>query len=80
MNKFSQYLLRLFLKNFIIVSLFVIMLQWLSSAYGNLNILENAKYTAVDFIVVAVYGIVLVINLLIAMVVAVSFIMILVIF
>ena len=75
MNKFSQYLLRLFLKNFIIVSLFVIMLQWLSSAYGNLNILENAKYTAVDFIVVAAYGIVLGINQLIPMVVAVSIIM-----
>ena len=72
MNKFSWYLLKLFLKNLTIVSLFVIMLQWLSSAYGNLNILEGYKYSAVDFIVVATYGIVLGINQLVPMIVAVS--------
>jgi len=71
-NKFSWYLLKLFLKNLTIVSLFVIMLQWLSSAYGNLNILEGYKYSAVDFIVVATYGIVLGINQLVPMIVAVS--------
>lgn len=72
MNKFSLYLLKLFLKNLAIVSLFVIMLQWLSSAYGNINILEGYKYSAVDFIVVASYGIVLGINQLVPMIVAVS--------
>lgn len=72
MNKFSWYLLKLFLKNLTIVSLFVIMLQWLSSAYGNINILEGYKYSAVDFIIVATYGIVLGINQLVPMIVAVA--------
>ncbi len=72
MNKFSWYLLKLFLKNLTIVSLFVIMLQWLSSAYGNINILEGYKYSAVDFIIAATYGIVLGINQLVPMIVAVE--------
>lgn len=72
MNKFSWYLLKLFLKNLTIVSLFVIMLQWLSSAYGNLNILEGYNYSAFDFIVVSTYGIVLGISQLVPMIVAVA--------
>ncbi len=75
MNKFSWYLLKLFLKNLLIVFHFVVMLLWLSSAYGNLNILEDATYSSFDFILVAAYGIVLGINELVPIIVAVSIIM-----
>ena len=72
MSKFSLYLLKLFLKNLAVVSLFVMILLWLSSAYGNLNILDGYDYSAVDFIVVGIYSTILGINPIIPIIISVS--------
>lgn len=72
MNRFTNYLLKLFLKNILIISLFIIIIQYLSSAYGNLGLLEGYKYSIIDFIILTSYGITLGINQLVPIIVAVA--------
>ena len=72
MYRFRIYLLKLFVKNLLIVLLLTSVLQWLSSAYGNLNILQGQDYTLTDFVVVTSYGIILGINQLMPMVISVT--------
>lgn len=72
MDRFILYILKLFLKNLFIIAMFIILLQFLSSAYGNLGSLEGYKYNILDFIILTSYGIVLGINQLIPIIAAVS--------
>lgn len=75
MNKFNLYVMRSFLRNLITVLLFIMLLQALSSAYGNINIISGYEYSAIDFGVLAIYGVILGINQLMPIVAAVSVIM-----
>lgn len=72
MNKFTIYILKSFFKNFFIISMFIILLQFLSTAYGNLGSLEGYKYNILDFIILTSFGIVLGINQLIPVIIAVT--------
>lgn len=72
MNKFSVYMFKIFLKNLFSISMFIILLQFLSSAYGNLGSLEGYKYNILDFIILTSYGIILGINQLIPIIIAVT--------
>lgn len=75
MNKFNLYVMRSFLRNLITVLLFIMLLQALSSAYGNINIISGYDYSAVEFGILAFYGVILGINQLMPIVAAVSVIM-----
>lgn len=75
MNKFNLYVMRSFLRNLITVLLFIMLLQALSSAYGNLNIISGYDYSVIEFGILAFYGVILGINQLMPIVAAVSVIM-----
>lgn len=72
MDKFTLYIFKLFLKNLFTISMFIILLQFLSSAYGNLGSLEGYKYNILDFIILTFYGIILGINQLIPIIASVA--------
>lgn len=72
MNKFVLYILKLFIKNLLIISILILLIQYLSSGYGNLGSLEGYKYSMIDFIILTSYGIVLGINQLMPIITAVS--------
>lgn len=72
MNKISLYIIKLFLKNIFISSLLILMMLFLSAAYGAIGSLAGYDYSMAQFIIFTFYAALLDINKIIPISIALS--------